>query len=66
MHITYQGRSVETDAETVAGFLAAMAVDPAKAIVEFDGEVYAPGSDLAALRLVDGSALDVFRLTAGG
>ena len=30
------------------------------------GEVYAPGTDLAALELKPGAALDVFKLTAGG
>ena len=57
MKIIYQGQSVETDAKTV---------DPAKAIVEYSGEVYAPGSDLCALPLEDGATLDVFKLTAGG
>ena len=66
MKITYQGQSVETDAKTVAEFLAERSVDPAKAIVEYSGEVYAPESDLGALPLEDGAALDVFKLTAGG
>ena len=66
MKIIYQGEAVETTAATVAEFLSARAVDSAKAIVEFGGEVYAPGSDLSALGLLDGARLDVFALTAGG
>ena len=62
----YQGAAAETDATTVAAFLAARGVEPAKAIVEYAGEVYAPGADLSALSLEDGATLDVFRLTAGG
>ena len=66
MKVVYQGSSVETTAKTVAEFLSARGVDPAKAIVEYGGEVYAPGADLSSLALVDGATLDVFKLTAGG
>ena len=66
MKIKYQGEAVDTTAKTVAEFLSARGVDPAKAIVEYGGEVYAPGADLSSLALVDGASLDVFKLTAGG
>ena len=66
MNIRYQGEAVETTKKTVAEFLAERGFDAAKAIVEFGGEVYAPGADLASLALADGASLDVFRLTAGG
>ncbi len=66
MKIVYQGTEVETGQMSVAGFLAERQVDVAKAIVEYAGEVYAPGTDLAALELKPGAALDVFKLTAGG
>ena len=66
MKIVYQGQESETGATSVAGFLAERSVDCAQAIVEYAGEVYAPGSDLAALELKPGAALDVFKLTAGG
>ena len=66
MNIKYQGAPVDTTAKTVAEFLAARGVDPAKAIVEYGGEVYAPGADLSALALVDGASLDVFKMMAGG
>ncbi len=66
MKIVYQGKSVDTTAKTVAEFLAERSVDPAKAIVEYGGEVYSPGADLSSLALAEDSALDVFKLTAGG
>ena len=66
MKVVYQGSEAETGATSVAGFLAERGVDAARAIVEYAGEVYAPGSDLAALELKPGAALDVFKLTAGG
>ena len=66
MKIVYQGTEVETGQTSVAGFLAERKVDVARAIVEYAGEVYAPGTDLAALELKPGAALDVFKLTAGG
>ena len=66
MKIVYQGTEVETGQTSVAGFLAERKADVAKAIVEYAGEVYAPGTDLAALELKPGAALDVFKLTAGG
>ena len=51
MKIVYQGTEVETGQTSVAGFLSERQVDVAKAIVEYVGEVYAPGTDLAALEL---------------
>ena len=51
MKIVYQGTEVETGQTSVAGFLAERQVDVAKAIVEYAGEVYAPGTDIAALEL---------------
>jgi sulfur carrier protein ThiS len=66
MKIKYQGEAVDTTAKTVAEFLSARGVDSAKAIVEYGGEVYAPGADLASLALKAEAPLDVFKLTAGG
>ena len=66
MKVVYQGSAVETAAKTVAEFRAERSVDLAKAIVEYGGEVYAPGADLESLSLEDGATLDVFKLTAGG
>ena len=66
MKIKYQGEAVDTTAKTVAEFLSARGVDSAKAIVEYDGEVYAPGADLASLAIKAEAPLDVFKLTAGG
>ena len=66
MKIRYQGEAVETTAQTVAEFLSAQGVDPTKAIVEYDGDVHAPGADLESLALKADAPLDVFKLTAGG
>ena len=66
MRILYQGEAVETAAATVADFLSERGIVPAAALVEYAGEVYAPGADLAALALRPDAALDVFRLAAGG
>ena len=66
MKIKYQGDAVDTTAKTVAEFLSARGVDPAKAIVAYGGEVSAPGADLASLALKAEAPLDVFKLTAGG
>lgn len=66
MKIVYQGKDVETSADTVAEFLAEKGVDAKKAIVEYAGEVHAPGADISGLKLEEGAALDVFRLAAGG
>ena len=66
MEIVYQGRTVETDARTVQEFLAEKNVVAEKAIVEYAGEVYAPGADLSVLVLQPGAALDVFKMMAGG
>ena len=66
MKIVYQGAEVETSAVNVAEFLAERGVNAATALVEFGGEVYAPGADLRPLALTDGAALDVFRMVAGG
>lgn len=66
MTILYQGRESETSATCVAEFLTERQVDGAKAIVEYAGEVYAPGADLTALELKPGASLDVFKVMAGG
>ena len=41
-------------------------IDPAKVIVEYRGEVYAPGADLSALAFNEGESLNVFKVVAGG
>ena len=66
MTIVYQGTEVETEAKTVAAFLAERKVEGAKAIVEYAGEVYAPGADFSSVELKPGVSLDVFKMMAGG
>ena len=66
MKVVYQGQEVETEQNSVAAFLSERGVDSARAIVEYAGEVYPPGSHLADVPLKPGSSVDVFRLTTGG
>ena len=64
--IFYQGAPVQTAAGTLGELLRERGVDPAKALIEHDGEVLAPGEDLEARALSDGSKVDVFMIVAGG
>ena len=66
MTIIYQGKETETEATNVAAFLAERMIDGAKAIVEYAGEVYAPGADFSSVELKPGVSLDVFKMMAGG
>ena len=65
MKILYQGKEAETDAATVAAFLAVQGVKTEEAVVELDGEIVAADS-VAATSLRDGAELNVFRIVAGG
>lgn len=65
-HIVWQGRAIETDAATVADFLAGQGVDPSQAVVEWKGEAYAPGDDLSGIALEENCELAAFRVVAGG
>ena len=65
MKILYQGKEAETDAATVAAFLAVQGVKTEEAVVELDGEIVAADS-VAATSLREGAELNVFRIVAGG
>ena len=65
MKIRYQGKETETDAATVAAFLAVQGVKSEEAVVELDGEIVAADS-VAATSLREGAVLNVFRIVAGG
>ena len=65
MKILYQGKETETDAATVAAFLAVQGVKSEEAVVELDGEIVAADS-VAATSLREGAVLNVFRIVAGG
>ena len=65
MKILYQGKETETDAATVAAFLAVQGVKTEEAVVELDGEIVAADS-VAATSLREGAELNVFRIVAGG
>ncbi len=57
MEIKYQGKAIETDATTIAAFLAEWGVKPTEAVVEVDGEIVAAARQrvhLQSKRLQDG------------
>ena len=64
MKILYQGKEAETDAATVAAFLAVQGVKSEEAVVELDGEIVA--GDAMASALHEGAELNAFRIVAGG
>ena len=51
---------------TLAEYLERKCIDGSKAIVEYRGEIYAPGSDLSLIEYADGEVVDVFKVVAGG
>jgi len=65
MRIKYQSKETETDATTVAAFLAEQGVKPKEAVVELDGEIVAADA-MAATPLREGVELNMFRIVAGG
>ena len=66
MEIIYQGKKAETDAATVAEFLAGRGVRTIAALVEYKGVAHSPGDDLSSLALEEGAELNVFHMVAGG
>ena len=65
MKIRYQGKETETDAATVAAFLADNGVNTAEAVIELDGEIVAADA-VEATSLHEGAELNAFRIVAGG
>ena len=65
MKISYQGNSEETTALTVGAFLEGKGVASGTAVVEYQGEIHAPGDSLD-MPLVEGATLNAFRIVAGG
>jgi sulfur carrier protein ThiS len=65
MKIRYQGKETETDAASVAAFLAMQDVKVEAAVVEYKGEILSGEAEIAA-PLEDGAELNVFRIVAGG
>lgn len=51
---------------TLAEHLSAKGIDSSKAIVEYKGEIYAPGSDLSQVPYTEGNEVGVFKVVAGG
>lgn len=65
MKIVYQGTIEETTASTVCAFLEGKGVATGTAVVEYQGEIHAPGDSLD-IQLVEGATLNAFRIVAGG
>lgn len=55
-----------TTARSLQDILEAKGVDGKKAIVEYQGEIYPPGSDLASVPYVENAKIEIFRVVAGG
>lgn len=55
-----------TTARSLQDVLEAKGVDGNKAIVEYQGEIYPPGSDLASVPYVENAKIEIFRVVAGG
>lgn len=51
---------------TLAEYLKAKGIDSTKAIVEYQGEIYAPGTDLSHVPYQEGDKVEVFKVVAGG
>lgn len=66
VNILYQGTPVQTAAGSIGELLRERGADPARALVELDGEVLSPGADAQARTLSEGSKVDVFTIVAGG
>ena len=64
MKIRYQGKETETDAASVAAFLAMHDVKVEEAVVEYKGEIFSGEAEIA-VPLEDGAELNVFRIVAG-
>ena len=65
MQIVYQGKLEETAATTVAEFLEGKGIRSGTSVVEYQGEVKAPGDNLD-MPLSEGASLNAFRIVAGG
>lgn len=52
--------------KTLLDYLNAKNIDPKTVIVEYKGEIYAPGSDLSTVEYVEGEAVELFKVVAGG
>ena len=64
MRIIYQGKAEETDAVTVAAFLAAHG-GAQETVIEYNGEILA-GDAAPAIPLEEGAELNVYRIVSGG
>lgn len=52
--------------KTLAEYLTEKGIDSTKVIVEYKGEIHAPGTDLSAVAYTEGDPVEIFRVVAGG
>lgn len=52
--------------KTLLDYLSVKGIDPKTVIVEYKGEIYAPGSDLGAVEYTEGESVELFKVVAGG
>lgn len=61
-----QTKTETSAARSLQDVLESKGVDGNKAIVEYQGEIYPPGSDLASVPYVENAKIEIFRVVAGG
>lgn len=61
-----QTKTETSAARSLQDILEANGVDGNKAIVEYQGTIYPPGSDLASVPYVENAKIEIFRVVAGG
>ena len=64
-HITVNGESRQTSAQTIADLVAELSLDPAKVAVERNREIV-PRSTLAEVKLDEGDELEIVHFVGGG
>lgn len=55
-----------TTARSLQDILEAKGVDGKTAIVDYQGTIYPPGSDLASVPYVKNAKIEIFRVVSGG
>lgn len=56
----------KTAARSLKDVLDAKGVDLKTAIVDYQGTIYPPGSDLASVPYVENAKIEIFRVVSGG
>lgn len=61
-----QTKTETSAARSLKDVLEAKGIDGNKAIVDYQGTIYPPGSDLASVPYVENAKIEIFRVVAGG